>query len=392
MNAEADSGFGSESISSRFPGGFDFSEFEEHDAPWRSDLYPATFGRRGAANFNSQATWTSSPLAERLGLKIVDLRDWCSPVRDQGFLDSCTAFAVVALREFLMNRARQPLVELSPRFLWYIGREQANNQDENTGLTPRDALHALLHGGCSPEQYDPYPPEAYLRITRDQVNEHAAAQADSAYVSLPEFVAMYRRAWAKATTLNKLRETASREPTLDAVYAAKRFTISGYHAIFLDDKAEQATRRYYAATEQSGSDGGQRTAELTAADLQIVDMDPKSQELNRTDPRHALVQIKESLELGYGLILAGNVEAAFVDPDVTATGVLPDLTDAQLRNPLSSHCLFVAGYIELGDGTDGYLICKNSLGPSWGDRGYAYLPFSYFKTRGAVLEVWTAQA
>ena len=371
---------GSESISSRFPRGYEFSEFDERDAPWRAEAYPAGLGRRGTGAFKASAGWTTSPLAADLNLCMVDLRDWCSPVRDQGFLDSCTAFAVVALREFLMNRARQPVVELSPRYLWYLGREQAGNQHENTGLKPRDALHALLHGGCSPEEYDPYPPAAFSR----RVDQKLKGDGEDTRTSLPEFVLRYQHAWAHATDQDELVEAASREPTLQAVYAAKRFTISAYHAIFLDEQAEQASRRYYDAMKDA--------TEANVPSFISPHEQRRRASVNTSDPVQALRDVKTSLERGYGLILAGNVYADFLDPEVSASGVLPELTDHQLRYPVSSHCLFVAGYIQIGGDDRGYLICKNSLGSSWGDRGYAYMPFSYFSQRGAVLEVWTAQA
>jgi hypothetical protein len=83
-------------------------------------------------------------------------------------------------------------------------------------------------------------------------------------------------------------------------------------------------------------------------------------------PSHkALRDIKASLERGHGVILAGNVYAEFLDPKVTTTGVLPELTDDQLRYLVSSHCLFVAGYIQFPGDDRGYVICKNSLGASW---------------------------
>jgi hypothetical protein len=284
------------------------------------------------------------------------------------------------LREFLMNRARQPVVELSPRYLWYLGREQAGNQDENTGLKPRDALHALLHSGCSPEEYDPYPPAAYSCLADQRLKR----DGDYSKATLPDFVARYQRAWADATKQDELVEAASREPTLQAVYAAKRFAISAYHAIFLDEQAEQASRRYYDAMKDA--------TEQDVPSFIRPQEQPRRASVNTSDPFQALRDVKTSLERGYGLILAGNVYADFLDPDVSATGVLPELTEDQLRYPVSSHCLFVAGYVQIGGDDRGYLICKNSLGTSWGDRGYAYMPFSYFSQRGAVLEVWTAQA
>ena len=55
----------------------------------------------------------------------VDLRNLCSPVRDQGQQGSCTGFAiVVGLREFLELKTGtpKPFVGLSPAFLYFQER------------------------------------------------------------------------------------------------------------------------------------------------------------------------------------------------------------------------------------------------------------------------------
>src|SRR5581483_9615216 len=56
----------------------------------------------------------------------IDMRNLCSPVRDQGQQGSCTGFALGAgLREFLeiKSGAPSPFVPVSPAFIYYEERK-----------------------------------------------------------------------------------------------------------------------------------------------------------------------------------------------------------------------------------------------------------------------------
>src|SRR6266571_127605 len=90
----------------------------------------------------------------------VDLRNLCSPVRDQGAQGSCTGFALAAgLREFLEKKAGTPTptVELSPAFVYYEERSREGSiQNCDAGAMIRDGLKVLAQTGVSPEGDDPY--------------------------------------------------------------------------------------------------------------------------------------------------------------------------------------------------------------------------------------------
>ncbi len=109
----------------------------------------------------------------------MDLREYCSPVRDQGQLGSCTAFAMGSgLREFMQNRvspAPPPKpgclaqlmnrilpkyttseVSLSPLFLYYEERALNGNIYEDSGASMRDGMKVLNKLGCCSEVDWPY--------------------------------------------------------------------------------------------------------------------------------------------------------------------------------------------------------------------------------------------
>jgi C1A family cysteine protease len=83
----------------------------------------------------------------------VDLRPSCSPVRDQGQLGACTAFALATgLREWMIGSR----VMLSPMFLYWQERYIEGTVNEDSGARIRDGLRALSKMGVCPEIDDPY--------------------------------------------------------------------------------------------------------------------------------------------------------------------------------------------------------------------------------------------
>lgn len=134
----------------------------------------------------------------------IDLRQWCSPIEDQGNLGSCTAQAGVGLLEYYQRRAYGKHIDASRLFLYKVTRKLMMLTGD-TGAYLRDTMKAMVLLGVLPEQYYPYniarfdeepPPFCYalaqayqtLRYYRhdppgttpnktlDSVKEHLAAQ------------------------------------------------------------------------------------------------------------------------------------------------------------------------------------------------------------------------
>jgi len=85
----------------------------------------------------------------------VDLRQYCSPIEDQGNLGSCTAQAVVGLVEYFEGRALGEYLDASRRFLYKVTRKLYHFQGD-TGAYVRGTLKALRIFGVCPEEYWPY--------------------------------------------------------------------------------------------------------------------------------------------------------------------------------------------------------------------------------------------
>jgi C1A family cysteine protease len=85
----------------------------------------------------------------------VDLRQWCSPVEDQGHLGSCTANAGVGILEYFERRAFGSYTNASRLFLYKATRNLLGWTGD-TGAYLRSTMGALVLFGVPPENYWPY--------------------------------------------------------------------------------------------------------------------------------------------------------------------------------------------------------------------------------------------
>jgi C1A family cysteine protease len=114
----------------------------------------------------------------------VDMRNLCSPVRDQGKLGSCTGFALGAgLREFLENKggSPSPMVVVSPLFIYYEERVREKRVNQDAGATIRDGLKVLSKIGVCPEADDPYDISQFTQPPSDQALADAKQFTISSY-------------------------------------------------------------------------------------------------------------------------------------------------------------------------------------------------------------------
>jgi len=85
----------------------------------------------------------------------VDLREWCSPVDDQGMLGSCTAHAGVGLIEYYEKKAFGKFIKASRLFLYKVTRNLMKAKGD-TGAFLRTTIGAIVLFGVPPEEYWQY--------------------------------------------------------------------------------------------------------------------------------------------------------------------------------------------------------------------------------------------
>lgn len=82
----------------------------------------------------------------------VDLREGCSPIENQGNINSCTAHAAVALVEYFERQASGKDLDLSRLFLYKVTRNLLQWVGDK-GANPRTTMKALALFGTPPEKY-----------------------------------------------------------------------------------------------------------------------------------------------------------------------------------------------------------------------------------------------
>jgi C1A family cysteine protease len=92
--------------------------------------------------------------------RATDLREWCSPVVDQGKLSSCTANAVAGALEYSERRAFGNYIQAGRLFIYKQARFLAGVKGDG-GAYIRSAMGALSLFGAPLEKYNPYVVSAY---------------------------------------------------------------------------------------------------------------------------------------------------------------------------------------------------------------------------------------
>ncbi len=87
--------------------------------------------------------------------KSADLREWCSPIENQGALGSCTANAGVGLVEYYERRAFAKHIDASRLFLYKATRNLLHWTGDR-GAFLRTTMGAMVLFGVPPEEYWPY--------------------------------------------------------------------------------------------------------------------------------------------------------------------------------------------------------------------------------------------
>jgi C1A family cysteine protease len=141
------------------------------DAPSSSDKY---------ACFNHMS----------VGVPLVDLESFCGPVKNQGDLGACTAFAGTGMREFLARKyERGSQAVFSPLFLYYKEREFDGDLSQgDTGSEGRTSVHCMNEFGVCLESQDGYDIAAYQEAPTEEQLAEALQYRAGAYHKLANTV------------------------------------------------------------------------------------------------------------------------------------------------------------------------------------------------------------
>jgi C1A family cysteine protease len=127
-------------------------------------------------------------LAPKLAVKassesgVIDLREFCTAVEDQGHLGSCVGNAIVGALELSQKRDGKFFADLSRLFVYYNSRLMLGEAGNDSGTIIRVAMGTLAAIGTCTENKWPYDiSQVFVRPTWGSYREAYAAKIDKFY-------------------------------------------------------------------------------------------------------------------------------------------------------------------------------------------------------------------
>lgn len=133
----------------------------------------------------------SFPLQQETSLpSIVDLRQYCSTIEDQGNIGSCTANALAGNMEFLENKYSMAYKDLSRLFIYYNERRIEGTVRRDSGAFLRDGIKSLVTWGVCSEDKWSYIISLFKRKPAKRCYTDAKSRIISSYYRLDTLVDM----------------------------------------------------------------------------------------------------------------------------------------------------------------------------------------------------------
>jgi len=154
-----------------------------------ADSSSAPFGRRIDGCLEEASASTDFRAVPRLSLlpHLVDLRDHCSPVEDQGRVGSCVANAVVGAMEHQHRKGGRVAVDLSRMFVYFNARRMRGGEQQDRGTTIAAGMAAFLAFGAPPESRWPYDPSLVTKVPGADVFQQALEYVPAEYARVDGF-------------------------------------------------------------------------------------------------------------------------------------------------------------------------------------------------------------
>lgn len=99
-----------------------------------------------------EETYTPVKLTE----KSVDLREFFTPIKNQGQIGACTVFSIASIYEYILKKNAQQEDDLSESFVYYNVRHSNGTELEDTGSSFQDVIMSIGELGICAESLHPY--------------------------------------------------------------------------------------------------------------------------------------------------------------------------------------------------------------------------------------------
>ncbi|TXK84049.1 C1 family peptidase [Paenibacillus sp. N3.4] len=105
---------------------------------------------------------------------------------------------------------------------------------------------------------------------------------------------------------------------------------------------------------------------------------------------HDLAGIKAALADGQPVVFGIWIYESFESAQAAKTGRIP-YPNRKKERLLGGHALLAVGFKDGKEKGKGSVIVRNSWGKDWGDQGYCYIPYSFFKNKRVTFDYWTGK-
>jgi len=139
---------------------------------WKAD-------KKDSRDYKYQVTAKVSP-------NVVDLRQYCSPIENQGNLGSCTGQSIAGAIELLNKRNGKP-TDVSRLFIYYYERALLGTINYDSGAYIRDGIKVTNHNGVSLERYWPYDISKYKLEPVNEAKNDALTRKVTRYERVADF-------------------------------------------------------------------------------------------------------------------------------------------------------------------------------------------------------------
>ena len=94
--------------------------------------------------------------------------------------------------------------------------------------------------------------------------------------------------------------------------------------------------------------------------------------IEKYEAANDLLSYRTALSNGFPIVFGFTVYESFESEEVAKTGIVP--VPSLDESAMGGHCVMAVGHNDEKQ----WLICRNSWGSDWGDKGYFYLPYQFF--------------
>ena len=214
------------------------------------------------------------------------------------------------------------------------------------------------------------PPSVDLRKNFSEIRNQGAQGACSAFSSVSVIEYFLSKIYNKQTDLSEA-----------FVY---------YNARAIRGNAEKDEGATFADVIEAIRDHGVCVEEMCPYNPNVYDHKPTDEAYSDAESRKIteakniqlhVDDVKSALAQGYPVIISARAFDTYL---LNANGVLNTPTDKELEDTEKNHAMVVCGYID----REGFFIVRNSWGKEFGDKGYCYLPYEYFRTPNTINQAY----